>query len=247
MTATLTDIWRFPIKSHGREQLQSCTLEVGKTLPWDRHWAVAHSESTADGASWAPCHNFSRVAKAPNLAAISCQFDAATNQMQVRHPEREDLVFDPDKDGARFIDWARDFIPQNRAQSARLVRSETNGFTDSDFPSVTLCNMASHRAVSQRVGRPLSIHRWRGNIWFDGAAPWEEFDWMDREVQVGEAVLRVLERTDRCLTTHANPDTGKRDADVLPALDSWGHRDFSVRAEVLAAGAVRVGDTVRRL
>jgi uncharacterized protein YcbX len=117
--------------------------------------------------------------------------------------------------------------------------------TDSDFPSVTLCNMASHRAVEQRVGQELSIHRWRGNIWIDGLAPWEEFEWLDRDVRIGGAVLRVTERTDRCAATTANPDTGKRDADTLAALRSWGHEDFSVRAQVIAGGSVALGDTVK--
>lgn len=42
MTATVTEIWRHPIKSHGREPLESVTLEAGKALPLDRLWAVAH-------------------------------------------------------------------------------------------------------------------------------------------------------------------------------------------------------------
>ena len=116
--------------------------------------------------------------------------------------------------------------------------------TDSDFPSVTLCNLSSHRAVEQRLGQPLSIHRWRGNVWIDGLAPWEEFDWIGRKVRVGETVLEVRERTDRCAATTANPETGRRDADTLGALESWGHQDFSVRAEVIEGGMVRPGDEV---
>ena len=75
----------------------------------------------------------------------------------------------------------------------------------------------------------------------------EEFDWDGRELRVGEVVLRVLERTDRCKSTHSNPETGKRDADVLGALDSWGHQDFSVRAEVIRGGAIKTGDEVARV
>lgn len=247
MTARVTEIWRFPIKSHGREQVDAVTLSPGQTLPWDRVWAVAHDQSDADGRDWVPCTHFSRGSKAPGLAAITAQVDERAGTVTLSHPEREDLTIDPDSDGPALIDWAGGFIPETRAPSARVVRGRTRGFTDSDFPSVTLCNMSSHRAVEQRYGRPLSIHRWRGNIWFDGAAPWEEFDWIDREVQVGEAVLKVRERTDRCLATHNNPDTGRRDADVLGMLDAWEHQDFSVRAEVIRGGRVAPGDTVVRL
>lgn len=244
MIARLAQIWRFPIKSHGREGLTDVTLTAGQTLPWDRLWAVAHDASEADGSVWVPCQNFSRGSKAPGLAAISARLDETTATVTLSHPEREDLTFRPDDEGDRLIDWAGGFIPENRAASARVVRGAERGFTDSDFPSITLCNLSSHRAVEQRLGHPLSIHRWRGNLWFDGGAPWEEFDWIDREIRIGEAVLIPRERTDRCLATHNNPETGTRDDNVLGALDSWGHRDFSVRAEVVRSGRIAIGDSV---
>ncbi len=247
MTIRVTDIWRHPIKSHGREALEAVTLTAGQTLPFDRRWAVAHDQSDVDGSTWASCGNFSRGSKAPMLAAISAKLDEATQTITLSHPDREDLTIRPDEDSQALIDWAGGFIPENRAQSSRIVRAQDAGFTDSDFPSVTLCNRSSHRAVEQRVGRPLSILRWRGNIWFDGGAPWEEFDWIDKEVQFGDAILRVIERTDRCLATQNNPETGRRDAEVLRALDHWGHRDFSVRAEVIRDGRVATGDKVQPL
>ncbi len=43
----VTDIFRHPLKSHGREALQLVALSRGETMPWDRCWAVAHEASTA--------------------------------------------------------------------------------------------------------------------------------------------------------------------------------------------------------
>ncbi|MFZ5962617.1 MOSC domain-containing protein [Thalassococcus sp. BH17M4-6] len=247
MTARVTEIWRHPIKSHGREALERVTLSAGQTLPWDRVWAVAHEKSDADGSVWVPCQNFSRVSKVAALMQITAQLDEDAETITLRHPDRPDLTIAPDRDEAAFLEWVKPLMPENRAQSARLIRARQHGMVDSDFASVTLCNMSSHRAVEQKLGRALSIHRWRGNIWMDGLAPWEEFDWLDREVQIGSAIFKVRERTDRCLATTTNPDTGQRDADTLSVLDTWGHRDFSVRAEVVRAGDVATGDTVRRL
>ncbi len=244
MTGAVTGLWRHPIKSHGREELPAVTLKAGRTMPWDRVWAVAHEASSADGTAWAPCVNFSRVSKAPALMAITATLDEAAERITLRHPDRPDLCFHPDTEAARLIDWVRPLMPENRAASAQILRVPGRGMTDSDFPSVTLCNHASHRAVEQRLGRNLSIHRWRGNIWIDGLGPWEEFEWLDREVLVGAAVLRVRERTDRCAATTANPETGRRDTDTLGALGTWGHQDFGVRAEVVRGGEVRLGDAV---
>lgn len=247
MTARISQMWRHPIKSHGRESVASCILTEGQAMPWDRLWAVAHETSQADGSAWVPCANFSRVSKSAPLHAIAATLDETTGRLTLTHPERDPLEFDPDTEGDRLIDWTRGMIPENRAQSARVVRARAAAFTDSDFPSVTLLNHASHRAVEQKAGVPLSIHRWRGNLWIDGLAPWEEFDWIDRDVQLGEAIITVRERTDRCLSTHNNPETGRRDVPVLTVLDSWDHRDFSVRAEVIKGGRVAVGDEVKRL
>lgn len=208
---------------------------------------MAHEASEADGSDWVPCRNFTRGAKLPGLQAMEARLDEASATVTLTHPELGALRFRPDDEGARLIDWTRPLMVEGRAASARVVRAETRAMTDSAFPSVTLCNRASHRAVAQKLGRDLSIHRWRGNIWCDGLAPWEEFDWIDREIRIGTAVVVPRERTTRCLMTHANPETGRRDADILGTLDSWGHRDFSVMAEVIESGEIAVGDEIGRI
>jgi uncharacterized protein YcbX len=243
----VTEILRYPLKSHGREALDSVTLSAGATLPFDRLWAVAHDASDADGSVWVPCTHFSRVAKAPALMAITAQLDEATGRLTLSHPLRPELTFDPDTESGAFIAWVTPLVPQDRAQPNRIIRLRDRGFTDSDFPSVTICNHTSHRAVQAQMGRELSIHRWRGNIWVDTGSPWSEFDWIDGEVRIGGCILRVRERTDRCLATTANPDTGERDADTLKALDHWGHQDFSVRAQVIKGGDIRIGDPMEVL
>lgn len=244
---SVTTLLRHPLKSHGREALERVTLTAGEAMPFDRHWAVAHDMSKADGSTWAPCANFSRVSKAPALMAITSRLDDATGTLTLSHPARPDLTFDPDRDAEAFLAWVRPLVPQDRALPERIVKLPGRGFTDSDFASLTLCNHASHRAVEQQMGRELSIHRWRGNIWFDHDTPWIEFDWLGRDLRIGDCVLTVRERTDRCLATTASPETGRRDADTLGALEHWGHQDFSVRAMVKTGGTIRLGDTVEVL
>ncbi|WP_239995108.1 MOSC N-terminal beta barrel domain-containing protein, partial [Rhodosalinus sediminis] len=96
MTARLTEIWRHPIKAHGREALDRVRLEAGATLPWDRAWAVAHEAARTDGSAWAPCAEFTRGAKAPALMAIEAALDEATETVTLRHPDRPALTFRPD-------------------------------------------------------------------------------------------------------------------------------------------------------
>jgi hypothetical protein len=43
----------------------------------------------------------------------------------------------------------------------------------------------------------------------------------------------------------ANPETGRRDADTLGALEEgWGHTDFGIYAEVIEGALIRTGDPV---
>jgi len=250
MTAEVTDIWRHPLKSHGREALESVTMIAGQTMPGDRVWAVANELSKADGSKWVVCGNFSRGSQSPALMAIDARLDDATGRLTLTHPQRPEITFDPEaqEDLERFLAWEKPLLPGTARASARIIRVPGRGMTDTDFPSVTLCNRASHRAVEQAIGHELSPLRWRGNIWFDLGEAWAEHGWLGREVQIGEAVFAVRERVVRCLATTANPETGERDADTLKTLkDNWGHQDFSVYAEVVRGGPIRIGDAVKVL
>ena len=240
--AHLVHIWRHPIKSHGREALHHVELKPGQTMPWDRRWAVAHELSKMDGTAWAPCANFSIGSKAPGLMGIDCALDEIAGTVTLTHPNRPDFNFDPDGDTAPFLEWVGPLMPENRAASARIVRVPGRGMTDSDFPSVSIMNLATHRAVEQKLGRPLDIRRWRGNLWLDGLAPWQEFEWLGTDITIGAVTLRPIERIERCMATAANPETGLRDADTLGILDTWGHRDFGLRAEVRIGGTLTLGD-----
>ncbi len=239
----LVQITRHPIKGHGREDLASVRLLAGACLPWDRHWAVAHEAARlTDG--WNPCMNFARGAKAPALMAVDSTLDEQTATITLRHPDRGAITFRPDDpaDLPRFLDWLDPLIPANRARPARIV-SAGRGMTDSDFPSVAILNRASLADLSARMGHDLSPHRWRGNLWLEGAAPWAEWDWIGRDIRIGGAVLRVQERITRCVATTVDPNTGISDADTLAALDAaFGHQDFGLYATVVQDGEIALGD-----
>lgn len=245
MTGHVARIWRHPIKGHGREALPSVSLKVGQTVPWDRHWAIAHDATRIDGTAWAPCQNFSRGSKTAAIMAIGAILNETSATVTLTHPVRPPLTFSPDLDADAFLDWVRPLMDPNRTMPARIVSAPGRGMTDSDFPSVSIGNLASLRALSDKIGAPVAPERFRLNFWLDGLGPWEEFEWIGHHLRLGDAVLRVEERILRCLATHANPETGRRDLDVLGALEAgWDHREFGVYATVTEGGEVREGDGV---
>jgi uncharacterized protein YcbX len=249
MTARLTQIVRHPVKSVGFETLTHAALEPGAALPFDRHWAIAHAAAKFGAAptGWASKMNFLRGWAEPALMAVSCTFDPETGALTLHHPKARTVTLHPGtpQGDAALIDWVRPLWPDTRPAPAHVVHVPGQAMTDSAEPFVAILNHASNRALGQRMGRDLSIHRWRGNLWLDGLAPWEEFDLIGRDITIGSVRLRVDDRITRCRATAANPDTGALDADTLGALqDGYGHQDFGVFATVLTGGTIRPGDEV---
>src|SRR6056297_2188541 len=144
MTAHIAALWRHPIKGHGRETLETVTLTKGQTMPWDRRWAVTHEMAQADASGWSPCANFSRGSKVPALMAINARCDDTSGRVTLTHPDRPELTFDPEREADNFLDWVRPLMPANRAQSTRIVRVDGRGMTDTDYPSISLLNLASN-------------------------------------------------------------------------------------------------------
>ncbi|MGB3147126.1 MAG: MOSC domain-containing protein [Paracoccaceae bacterium] len=250
MNGSVTAIWRHPLKSHGREELAEVRLTAGEGLPWDRRWAVAHEAARIETGQWAECANFSRGSKAPRLMAINARLDEETASLTLTHPERPDLIFCPDDpaDQARFIEWVRPISPTDRALPAAIYSIPVRGMTDTDYPSVSLINLASNRALSDAMGTELSPRRWRGNFWIEGLEPFAEHDLIGARFRLGGAVVEVVEPIVRCLATTANPDTGVRDADTLAALRAqFDHQNFGLYARVTESGFVARGDRLERL
>lgn len=245
MMPEISALWRHPIKGHGRERVETVTLVAGETMPWDRRWAVAHELAETDDSAWAPCANFSRGSKTGALMAINASCNPASGTVTLTHPDLLDLTFDPDTEEQRFLSWVRPLMPDNRAQSVRLIRVEGRGMTDTDYPSISLLNLASNDAMAEIMQQEMSALRWRCNLHVSGLAAWDEFDWVGKALRVGTVELKVCEPIGRCMATAANPKTGLRDADTLGTLNAHlGHQNFGVYATVTRSGDVGVGDVI---
>lgn len=249
MTLRLERIERHPIKSHGRESLPGVTLTAGEPMPFDRLWAVAHDAARlpAEG-GWAPCVNFSIGSKAPGLMGIDAVLDEAARTITLTHPERPALTFRPDDPAQEpaFLDWVRPLCPPDRAQPQKIVTLPGRGYTDTDYPSVSVLNLASNAALSAAMGTDLSPRRWRGNLWLSGGTAWAEDGWIGKTLTIGEVALEIVEPIIRCKATTANPETGVIDADTLSALRTTrGEQWMGVYARVSQGGPLRTGDLAR--
>lgn len=244
----LTDIWRYPVKAHGAEALETVTLKPGAALPWDRIWAVAHEAAKLEEDGWLRCRNFNRGAASPQLMAITATLGEERGEVSLTHPEAGSITVAPDtaEGAAQLIAWSAALTPENRAQPVSVYRSGDTSLTDSNWPSISIGSHASRRAFEQRIGQPLHPLRFRINLWIDDdLAPDEDLHWIGKTLRIGEAELAIEERIERCKATTVNPETGQVDADTLGTLErDYGHLDFGLKARVLTGGKIRIGDKV---
>ena len=248
-TGTLAHLCRHPIKSVGHEEIAQAVLTAGSAFPFDREWSVAHDAARFGlrPEGWASKMNFVRGWASAPLMAVACHSDTAARRLTLSHPDRPEITICPDEpaDQARLLAWLGPLWPENRPAPAAVVHLPGRPMTDVADPVVSLLSLSSLADLADGLGQDLSIHRFRGNIWVAGWAPWAEFDLIGRDIAIGTTRLRIERRIGRCRATCANPATGRHDAEVLGALaDRFGHEDFGVYARVLQGGAVAPGDPV---
>lgn len=246
----LAQIWRYPLKAIGRQKLDRVKLTKGERLPFDRHWAVMHEASAeklgdADGLEgWMPKSAFLRGAAGPSLQAISGGL--SNGKLMLSHPDQADISVDPtkDEDEARLIDWLRPLWPEDKPAPSRLV-SGSVPLTDAKNPYVSINSLESLREIEIHVGHRIGVERWRGNLWIEGGEPFEELDWIGREIRIGAARLIVREPIGRCAATAVDTETGRPDRSMVQIVnEKYDHTNFGVYAEVIDGADIAPMDEV---
>ena len=139
----------------------------------------------------------------------------------------------------------RRFMPAElRGPPKVLTAPEGFRFTDSRSGFVSLINLASVEALGGVMGASIDPLRFRGNLHIDGLAPWAELDLVGQVLTTSEGVrLKVIKRIPRCAATEVNLETATRDLAIPKALmQTYGHVDCGIYAEVLTGGAIVPGD-----
>lgn len=243
----LEEIRRNPVKGLGQEVLQTTLLTAGRPIGWDRVWAVTHgnSEFDDDNPVWVKSRNHVIQSTNPALAQVACRYDEAAGELTLSHPDLGEVTANPAANGQRIADWIAPIAAPSGPPPYRMVSVPGGNLHDFEDTHLSIGNLASLRALEEMAGMALDRIRFRMNLWIDGAAPWEEFDWEGAEIAVGDARLKIIDRVTRCNATNADPATGKRNAEIPKLLhERFRHMDFGVYAQVTEGGDITIGDAV---
>jgi len=245
---TLTRIRRYPVKGLPGEDLASAELEAGRGIAYDRAFGLAKRAAPIDPAApqWLPKRHFHTLIDAPRLAALEIAFDEGPQMLTLRRGGRQVArggLADPL--GRTLLEQFFAAYLGETGAATRIVAAADRPFSDADRPVLSLINLASLADLARVLGTEADPVRFRGNLYFGGAAPWAELAWPGREIGIGTAQLRVIEAIGRCAATNVNPVTAERDLNIpLALVRGYGHDTCGVYAEVVRGGRVEVGDGI---
>ena len=108
-----------------------------------------------------------------------------------------------------------------------------------DAAPVHIVTTADLAALEIMGGARPAFESFRPNILIESAERSES--WLGRRMRIGCAELEILAPTERCLMVNVAPD-GRAGPDLLRPLAQHADACFGVYADVVASGAVSVGD-----
>lgn len=252
MTATITDIYRYPVKGLSAQLLEETSLEPGETIPADRAYALARATTIFDPANpeWLPKTHFLMLMRDEKLAELRTSFDEGRQELRLDTADGElGAASLNTADGRHVLEsLIAEYLGLPGDQWPRIVEAPGFSFSDHSNKVISIINLATVREVSEAVGQEVDPLRFRGNIYVDDLPAWGEFDWVEKTISIGDAELAITKRTERCAATNVDPRTGARDMNIPRTLTkSFGHYDVGVYARVETGGHVAVGDSIHLL
>jgi uncharacterized protein YcbX len=253
-SARLDAIYRYPVKGLSPQRLQRVALEPGETLPADRLYAVENGPTGFDpvAPAYFPKQRFLMLMRNERLAALRTDYDEANHTLTIEWDRRKVASGDLRTNQGKLAIEAffRRFMPAELNGPPKVLAGtgpsgNTHSFSDVARKVVSIINLASVAAVETAAGAAVDPLRFRGNLYVSGWSAWREFDLLDSEITVGNARLKVVKRILRCAATNVDPATGIRDLEIPKTLlNTFGHADCGIYAEVLTRGEIAPGDTI---
>jgi len=215
------------------------------------------------------------AARHGGLLALGSRWEPGRGRLTLRFPDGREVSgpAEPHGEVRTTVFWGRpvegrevvgafsEALSAYVGEPVRLMMTERPG-DGNDSSAASLVSSASVDELARRAGdddgngvasAARDGRRFRMLVEVDGCEPHEEDAWVGREVQVGEAIIRIIRRDPRCVITTLSPDTGAPDFDTLEAIRAYRYDrerkelPFGVYADVVEPGVVRVGDEVEPL
>jgi uncharacterized protein YcbX len=257
--AKVIALYRYPAKGFTPQVVERITVLPGGRVAGDRVLNFRFADAPVADTEWCRKYNGVVLANTPGLARLNVRFDDASQRLSISFNNQILAEGSLDEAGRqRLVDAITGYVlsldenpltGQPTHLPLKLVGDGTTPrYQDNKAGQVTLHSRESVASAGEALNDAnLDELRFRHNIVIDGVAAWEEQTWVGRKLRVGNVEFETVVPKVRCLATHANPQTGERDLQVMQTLvKAFTQKEptFGVGMLSTAGGEIRVGDSV---
>lgn len=245
----------YPLKGLSAHERDRVELQLGHGIPGDRAFALFYKQDPTDidptTVPWMKKHNFAMQNDWHALAALECFYNPDTQTLTVKRKGVELLVASTntckgrDLISAFFTGYLAGIYPSQGAKHPHRAPLQLVGefpktrYPDREVVHISLVSQETINHLSELAGQSIDVRRFRPNIVIEGVSPWQEFDWVGREIQLGTARIVITAKINRCLNIDVNPETGERDVNLLALLQKhFHHTQTGILARVISNGYV---------
>lgn len=231
-TGRVTALHRWPVKSMAGERVGALAVD-GFGATGDRTHALF------DEFKGGPRRVNAEVL--PRLLAWAASYPDAGQPVQRDAPPQPVLT----APGGATMRWDDPGLAQALADDlGRPVTLAREPRGQQDRPAtIHLTVEASLRALSEELGAPVDVRRFRSNIHLDlDAEPWAELDWIGRRLRIGDAEFEVVEACERCAIPTRDPQTQDKWPQLLRHLAREHATLFGLIVRARGRAVLRDGD-----
>ena len=221
-------VWRYPVKSMAADAVPSAEVSW-HGVAGDRRWAFVRERSEGSGSPWLT------IRDRPDMVRYRPRFDDperpnASRVIVTLPPGAELGVTDP-------------ALAAELGGGVRALKLDRGTF---DALPLSLITTQSIDRLGVLAGRPLDAGRFRPNLVIDasGGSAFSEEGWIGCTLCIGDVLVRVDARDQRCVVVNVDPTTAERDPIVFRTIARRRQARLGVYATTARPGRVAVGDPV---
>ena len=244
----IESLWQYPIKGVGGNAIRRTTLSVDQSLPGDRRYALSAGSlkaAQADDGVWLQKAHFLQLMQTESLAALRCRLDGDMVTIHGADTDGfEGNLAIPD-DRARCQHFIANFLRLSDPSMLRIHQIDKGAFTDQPEPLISIGGSASLAAFAAATHTKIDARRFRLNVIVATTAAFAENQWRGAKLQMGAAVIEIIDDVERCAAINVDPASAIRQPDHLATMrQAFGHSYLGVFGRVITSGTVQCGDKV---
>ncbi len=209
--------------------------------------------------AWQRKTNFAALMHMPQIARLKVNYNESERKIKIVSEGK--VVVDENVDSAREIIEEK-FTDYVLGTDSELIKKfperfpfilvggdDGNNFHDTASGGVTLHSQESLDDLKKRTGFNLVHTRFRTNIVIEDSDPWNELNWIGKQININQNNFVVEKAVPRCLAINCNPDTGERDHNLLKSMlqiQDVRPPEFAIKLiPQESKGIINIGDDVQ--